>query len=311
MPESDLSRKEIKTQRVRKVFVGITKKMILEQGIEAVSVRKVADEAGYTVATVYNHFEHADELLSVTRDVLLNDLVLYLSEKTRKLTEAISAVAFALMVVHIATVILWVSTMTGDIYYFSGTGNTLYAAKYLADKTGASLIPMSNSLKSGETEPRSDCIGIVFPTYFASNKDGVPLIVKRSIKNLKGLEDKYIFAVCTCGYMPGTTIGSLAKKIKGGGKLAAGFTVNMAQGSLKTELKKKARQISEKDKSEGDAKDKNIQSPEEKLDKIAEKTLKKESAKLETRGIISKILNVPLRALVKPIFLKSRHFFGS
>ena len=88
MTENKLTKKEIKAQRVKNVFVDITRKIILEQGVEAVSVRKVADEAGYTVATIYNHFGHADALLAMTRDTIINDLVKYLTEKSKKLTGA-------------------------------------------------------------------------------------------------------------------------------------------------------------------------------------------------------------------------------
>lgn len=194
--------------------------------------------------------------------------------------------------------------MSVDIYYFSGTGNTFYAAKYLSGKIGANLIPVAKALKTGKTAPAAESVGIVFPVYFASNKDGVPHIVKRFVESLKGIESKYIFAVCTSGYMPGTAIGSLAKRIKArGGKLASGFVVNMAQSSLKEELAGKAKRAAGKDAEDEKKKKKNVKGPETKLDMIAQRVLSKESTKLETRGLISKILNVPLRVFMKPIFL--------
>ena len=79
-------KKKIKARRVENVFIDITKDMILEEGIEQVSVRKVADEAGYTVATIYNHFGSADALLSRTRDAIINDLVAYLMDNAKKLS---------------------------------------------------------------------------------------------------------------------------------------------------------------------------------------------------------------------------------
>ena len=194
--------------------------------------------------------------------------------------------------------------MACEIYYFSGTGNTLYAAKYLAGKTEARLISIAKALKGGPIDSEADSIGIVFPVYFASNKDGVPPIIKRFVNSLEDLNGKYVFAVCTSGYMPGTTIGSLAKIIKRqGGRLSAGFVVNMAQGSLKEELAKKAKQVAGKEVGEEKIKEEVSQNPEDKLGIIAETVIQKESAKLETRGLFGKILNAPLRALIKPIFL--------
>jgi AcrR family transcriptional regulator len=64
----------IKTERVKDYFIEAAKKIILAEGVEAVSVRKVAEEAGYTFATIYNHFKNADELLWYTRNRMIMDI---------------------------------------------------------------------------------------------------------------------------------------------------------------------------------------------------------------------------------------------
>jgi hypothetical protein len=72
----------------------------------------------------------------------------------------------------------------------------------------------------------TEVIGIVFPVYYATNDCGISLIIGRFIRKLENIGSKYLFIVCTSGYMPGETIENLSKLIKSrGAKLAAGFTV--------------------------------------------------------------------------------------
>ncbi len=51
--------------------------MIEEQGVVEVSVRKVADQSGYSLGTIYNHFENLDELLWLSRTLMLEDIDSY------------------------------------------------------------------------------------------------------------------------------------------------------------------------------------------------------------------------------------------
>jgi len=68
----------LKSERVKKIFASTAKNMIIENGVEAVSVRKVALEAGYSYATIYNHFENIDELLWYARELIILDIVDFL-----------------------------------------------------------------------------------------------------------------------------------------------------------------------------------------------------------------------------------------
>lgn len=64
-----------KSERVKIHFAETAKKMILRDGVESVSVRKVAASAGYSFASLYNHFKSLDELLWYTRDIMILDIV--------------------------------------------------------------------------------------------------------------------------------------------------------------------------------------------------------------------------------------------
>ena len=177
--------------------------------------------------------------------------------------------------------------MSTDIYYFSGTGNSLAVASDIAEKTNGKLISIPSLNKEESIKTEADVIGLVFPVYYATNDCGIPLIIERFVRKLKNLGSKYIFAVCTCGYMPGTTIENLRKAIaSSGGKLAAGFTVRMSSKKLDERKQKKMRVNRMK-----------------KIEVICEYVNARREGRFETRGLLRKIVLAPLRALEKPIFM--------
>lgn len=58
-----MKNKEIQTKRMMSYFIDATAKIIEEEGIENVTIRKVADAAGYNSATIYNYFEDLSHLI--------------------------------------------------------------------------------------------------------------------------------------------------------------------------------------------------------------------------------------------------------
>ncbi|HEX7556052.1 MAG TPA: EFR1 family ferrodoxin [Leptolinea sp.] len=114
--------------------------------------------------------------------------------------------------------------MNTQIYYFTGTGNSLIVARGIAAKTDAKLIAIPSVMDRDKIAVNVPVIGLVFPVYHG----GLPLIIKRFVEKLAPLEKKYIFGVCTYGDNPGLTMEYLAKLIQShGGELAAGFSVHM------------------------------------------------------------------------------------
>ena len=110
------------------------------------------------------------------------------------------------------------------IYYFSGTGNSLVIARDMAGKTNGRLISIPSVMDKESIKTDADVIGIVFPVYHGD----IPFIIRRFVTKMNNLDKKYIFGVCTYGNSPGLSIKYLDEIIKShGGKLAAGFAVNM------------------------------------------------------------------------------------
>jgi len=114
--------------------------------------------------------------------------------------------------------------MKTTIYYFTGTGNSLKIAGDIASQLGeTSLVPVQNAMKE-KSAFSEDRIGLVFPVYMW----GMPSIVSEFVKKLKIGKDKYVFAVVTCGGIPGAALLQLSKALKKQGvKLSAGFAIQM------------------------------------------------------------------------------------
>ncbi len=85
------------------------------------------------------------------------------------------------------------------IYYFTGTGNSRYAAEKLAIMTGDRCVSIA-SIFNGTVKPaegRKDTTGFVFPVYYG----GLPEMVKRfaSHPEIKKHLAPYVYCVITCG----------------------------------------------------------------------------------------------------------------
>ncbi|MDA3846890.1 MAG: EFR1 family ferrodoxin [Vallitaleaceae bacterium] len=126
--------------------------------------------------------------------------------------------------------------MEMDIYYFSGTGNSLSVAKDIAQEVKGTLISMSSGIDQEIIKTEADSVGIVFPCYMAQ-LHGLPLIVEQFVEKLENIDTKYIFAVATCGgfelvnALP--TLRRLSKLIKSlGGNLTAEFTIKLPMNNL-------------------------------------------------------------------------------
>ena len=86
--------------------------------------------------------------------------------------------------------------MNNTIYWFSGTGNSLYAAKTLSEALGnTALTPIANGVPT-EAVGGKDCrIGFVFPSYYGD----LPRIVQTFVKEINILPGTGLFAVVTMG----------------------------------------------------------------------------------------------------------------
>jgi ferredoxin/flavodoxin len=104
------------------------------------------------------------------------------------------------------------------VFYFSGTGNSMYVAQKIASGIGDNLVSISDCLKKQKctfTVEDDECIGFVFPTYFL----GVPSIVIDFIEKLtlKNYDNQYTFSIITCGNDYGNLFSSFGKLLSSKG----------------------------------------------------------------------------------------------
>jgi ferredoxin len=86
--------------------------------------------------------------------------------------------------------------MNSIIYWFSGTGNSLYAAKGLSEMLGDTQLVSISSGVSPEPVGGTGCkIGFVFPSYYGD----LPRVVRSFAEKLTILPDTDIFTVVTMG----------------------------------------------------------------------------------------------------------------
>jgi len=58
-----MDKKEIQEQRMRGYFIQATKEMLKGEGLKSLSVRSIAERAGYSYATMYNYFKDVQTLV--------------------------------------------------------------------------------------------------------------------------------------------------------------------------------------------------------------------------------------------------------
>ncbi len=86
--------------------------------------------------------------------------------------------------------------MNTEIYYFSGTGNSLFVAEELHKRLyGSRLIPIVSLLNLEDIETEAETVGIVFPLQGPT----FPNAVKKFLQKASMKSADYIFAVATRG----------------------------------------------------------------------------------------------------------------
>ncbi|HYE84078.1 MAG TPA: EFR1 family ferrodoxin [Clostridia bacterium] len=122
-----------------------------------------------------------------------------------------------------------------EIYYFTGTGNSLFIARELERRIPDSkIIPIVGLLDKKVIKTSGERVGFVFPVYMAA----LPIPVKKFVEKLELDESVYTFAVATrIGTMHGAFSG-IDKVLGRKGKLLnAFFNLNMPSNDPKFDYK--------------------------------------------------------------------------
>jgi ferredoxin len=139
--------------------------------------------------------------------------------------------------------------MKTTIFYLTGTGNSLWVARTLAQELGGAELESIADGK-GRKACDSEVIGLVFPVHIW----GVPRLVLDFVRQLNGLHPDYVFALAVNAGQVANTLGQLKKLLKGSGlNLGTGFEIKMPSnyipwGGPGPKEKQKQRFASAKDK---------------------------------------------------------------
>lgn len=112
------------------------------------------------------------------------------------------------------------------IFYFSGTGNSAWAARRIAEEQNEDLLAIAEEIDKNKEYrlKEGEIVGFVFPVYAW----GPPEIVLRFIHQMKMSKPKYLFFVCTCGDDTGRTSQVFSAAVhRKGWQCVAGYSVTM------------------------------------------------------------------------------------
>jgi len=115
-----------------------------------------------------------------------------------------------------------------EIYYFSGTGNSLHVARELEKRLpGAKLIPILSLVSQESVKAAGETVGFVFPHYASS----LPKIVHTFIEKLDLSSARYLFAIATRGGTKTMAFAEIDEILEEKGRrLDAFFAITMPSG---------------------------------------------------------------------------------
>ena len=119
--------------------------------------------------------------------------------------------------------------MDAEIYYFSGTGNSLHVAQELQKRLpGARLVPILSLVDKESATANAETVGFIFPHYASS----LPKIVRAFIEKLDLGSATYLFAIATRGKTRTMAFLEIDEILKEKGtKLDSFFAITMPSGS--------------------------------------------------------------------------------
>ncbi|MBN2389793.1 MAG: EFR1 family ferrodoxin [Anaerolineae bacterium] len=105
--------------------------------------------------------------------------------------------------------------MSTEIYYFSGTGNSLHVARELQKRLPESdLVPIARLLHEDTLNTTADTVGFVFPNFCLT----LPIPLHNFLERVDVASARYLFALCTRGGTPSDAFDYINELLKRQGR---------------------------------------------------------------------------------------------
>lgn len=120
--------------------------------------------------------------------------------------------------------------MSVEIYYFTGTGNTLYITKSIACKLDdVKLIPINKLDNNTNIFSKAEVVGVIYPTYFVDAPD----VIHKFLNKFKPLKTSYVFLYTNYGEIMGNALYYPYMRLKAHGiDVDACFHVQLPDNSI-------------------------------------------------------------------------------
>jgi ferredoxin len=185
--------------------------------------------------------------------------------------------------------------MGTKLFYFTGTGNTLFVAREIArrlENVQVEPVTRANSAIGNDI----DTVGIIFPVYGW----GMPKIVRDFVDKMENLSGKYVFAVCTYGGTLFASLKTVERRLKSKNvELSAGFGLRMPVNYIQifTVLSKKRQDLM-------------TERAKQKISRIATMVKSRQRSKIEFWNVpvINSVLMTMNNGMIEHVFDHDKNF---
>ncbi|MHA4809022.1 TetR/AcrR family transcriptional regulator [Flavitalea flava] len=91
-----MKNKELQEQRMRGYFLQATKELLKGEGLKSISVRSIADKAGYSFATMYSYFKDVNDLVFLCVHDFQEEAKQFVKEQIKKKEKGIKSLRAAI-----------------------------------------------------------------------------------------------------------------------------------------------------------------------------------------------------------------------
>jgi AcrR family transcriptional regulator len=82
-----MNNKEIQEKRMKEYFIQATKSILKGEGLKSLNVRNIADQAGYSYATLYNYFKDVNDLVFLCVEDFQEECELFVAGQTKDIPD--------------------------------------------------------------------------------------------------------------------------------------------------------------------------------------------------------------------------------